>query len=74
MLMDDDTARRRLLIYTLVRFGGLAIFFVGMATMYTKLLRPGGWPQVGAIIAIAGVLVSLLAPRLIKNRWDERDR
>jgi drug/metabolite transporter superfamily protein YnfA len=74
MLMDDDTARRRLLIYTLVRFGGLAIFFVGMATMYTKLLRPGGWPQAGAIIAIAGVVVSMLAPRLIKNRWDERDR
>ena len=74
MSMDEDTARRRLLIYTLVRFGGLAIFFVGIATMYTKLLRPGGWPQVGAIIAIAGVIVSLLAPRLIKKRWDERER
>ena len=72
--MDEDTARRRLLIYTLVRFGGLAIFFVGIATMYTKLLRPGGWPQPGAIIAIAGVIVSLLAPRLIKKRWDERER
>lgn len=72
--MDEDTARRRLLIYTLVRFGGLAIFFVGIATMYTKLLRPGGWPQAGAIIAIAGVIVSLLAPRLIKKRWDERER
>jgi Na+/proline symporter len=71
--MDEDTARRRLLIYTLVRFGGLAIFFVGIATMYTKLLRPGGWPQAGAIIAIAGVIVSLLAPRLIKKRWDERE-
>jgi hypothetical protein len=72
--MDEDTARRRLLIYTLVRFAGLVIFFVGIATMYTKLLRPGGWPQAGAIIAIAGVIVSLLAPRLIKKRWDERDR
>jgi multisubunit Na+/H+ antiporter MnhB subunit len=72
--MDEDTARRRLLIYTLVRFAGLAIFFVGIATMYTKLLRPGGWPQAGAIIAIAGVIVSLLAPRLIKKRWDERER
>jgi membrane associated rhomboid family serine protease len=74
MSMDDDTARRRLLIYTLVRFGGLAIFFIGVAIMYTNLLRPGGWPQVGAIVAIAGVIVSLLAPRLIKKRWDERER
>lgn len=72
--MNDDTARRRLLVYTLVRFGGLAIFFVGIAIMYTKLLRPGGWPQVGAIVAIAGVIVSLLTPRLIKKRWDEQDR
>lgn len=72
--MNDDTARRRLLLYTLVRFGGLAIFFVGIAIMYTKLLRPGGWPQVGAIVAIAGVIVSLLTPRLIKKRWDEQDR
>jgi membrane associated rhomboid family serine protease len=74
MSMDDATARRRLLIYTLVRFGGLAIFFIGIAIMYTNLLRPGGWPQVGAIVAIAGVIVSLLAPRLIKKRWDERER
>ena len=41
--MDDDArARNRLLAYTAVRFGGLAIFFVGVAIMYTNLLRPGG--------------------------------
>jgi membrane associated rhomboid family serine protease len=73
MSMDDDTARRRLLVYTLVRFGGLVILFLGIAVMYTKLLRPGGWPQVGAIVAIFGVIVSLLAPRLVKKRWDGQD-
>ena len=31
--MDDNTARNRLLIYSLVRFGGLAIFFFGIAIM-----------------------------------------
>ena len=31
--MDDDVARRRLLIYSLVRFGGLLIFFLGIAIM-----------------------------------------
>ena len=72
--MDEDTARRRLLIYTLVRFGGLVILFLGIAVMYTRLLHPGGWPQGGAIVAIFGVIISLLAPRLIKKRWDEQDR
>lgn len=72
--MDDDVARRRLLVHSLIRLAGLAIFFLGVAIMYTNLLRPGGWPQLGAIIAIMGVLDSILAPRLLKRAWDEQDR
>ena len=66
-------ARRRLLLYSLVRFGGLAIFFLGLAIFSTDLLRPGGWPQVGAIVAIMGVIDALFAPRLLKKAWDEQD-
>ena len=73
--MDDDTqAQRRLLAYSLVRLGGLAILFLGIAIMYTDLLRPGGWPQVGAIVAILGAIDALLAPRILKKAWDRRDR
>ena len=71
--MDDDVAKRRLLAYSLVRIGGLAIFFLGIAIIYTGLVRPGGWPQLGAIIAILGVIDSLLAPRLLKRSWDRQD-
>jgi hypothetical protein len=72
--MDDDTqARNRLLAYTAVRLGGLAIFFVGIAVMYTNLVRPGGWPQVGAIIVILGVIDAVLAPRVLKKGWDRQD-
>jgi membrane protein implicated in regulation of membrane protease activity len=73
--MDDDRrARNRLLAYTAVRFAGLAIFFLGIAVMYTNLLRPGGWPQVGAIIVILGVIDAVLAPRVLKKAWDRQDR
>ena len=72
--MDEDTARRRLLLYTLVRFGGLLIFFLGLAIVYTNLLRPGGWPQVGAIVAMMGVIDAMFAPLLLKRAWDDRDR
>lgn len=73
--MDDDSrARNRLLAYTLARAGGLAIFFVGLAIIYTGLLRPGGWPQVGSIVAILGVIDAVFAPRLLKRAWDEEDR
>ena len=73
--MDEDArARNRLLAYTAVRFAGLAIFFLGIAVMYTNLLRPGGWPQVGAIIVILGVIDAVLAPRILKKAWDRQDR
>lgn len=73
-MVEDDVWRKRLLMYSLVRFGGLAIFFLGMAIMYTNLLRPGGWPQVGAIVAILGAIDALFAPRMLKKLWDQRDR
>ena len=73
--MDEDArARNRLLAYTAVRFAGLAVFFLGIAVMYTNLLRPGGWPQVGAIIVILGVVDAVLAPRVLKKAWDRQDR
>ena len=78
---EDDIWRKRLLIYTLVRLIGVvivglgvAIFFLGVAIVYTDLLRPGGWPQVGAVVAILGVIDAFFAPRLLKKSWEERDR
>jgi hypothetical protein len=73
--MDDETVwRKRLLLYSLVRFGGLAVFFLGLAIVYTDLLRPGGWPQLGAVIAILGVIDALLAPHMLKKLWKDRAR
>jgi len=71
--MDDSEAKRRLLLYSLVRIGGLAIFLLGIAIIYTNLARPGGWPRVGAIIAILGVIDATFAPRLLKRAWDRQD-
>lgn len=73
--MDDDAIwKKRLAIYSLARLGGLAIFFLGIAIMYTNLLREGGWPQVGAVVAILGAIDALFAPRLLKREWDRQDR
>ena len=71
--MDDSEARRRLLLYSLVRIGGLAIFFLGIAIIYTNVARPGGWPRLGAIVAILGVIDATFAPRLLKRGWDRQD-
>lgn len=72
--MDDErVARNRLLAYSAVRLGGLAIFFLGIAIMYTNLVRDGGWPQVGAVIAILGAIDAVFAPRILKRAWDKQD-
>jgi len=71
--VDDDKARQRLLLYSVARLGGLTIFFLGVAIIYTDLVRPGGWPQVGAIIAIMGVVDAMFVPRILKKAWDEKD-
>ena len=71
---ESDLWRKRLFLYSLVRFGGFAIFFLGLAIIYTNIVREGGWPQVGAIVAIMGVIDALFAPRMLKKFWDEQDR
>lgn len=73
--MDDERLwRNRFLAYSAVRLSGLAIFFLGLAIAYSDLLREGGWPQVGAVIAVMGVIDALFAPRLLKKLWEEQDR
>jgi hypothetical protein len=74
MSMDEEAVwRKRLLAYSAVRFGGVAIFFIGMAIIYTDIVREGGWPQVGAVIAIMGAIDALFAPRILKRMWDQQD-
>jgi hypothetical protein len=73
-MADEDVWKRRFLAYSAVRLGGLVIFFLGIAIAYGNVVRQGGWPQLGAIIAILGALDTVLAPRLLKKAWDERDR
>lgn len=73
-MADEDIWRRRYFVYTAVRIGGLAVFFLGIAIGFTSLVREGGWPRVGAIIAILGVIDALFAPRLLKMGWDNQDQ
>ena len=73
--MTDDEAKwkRRLLAYTGARMGGLAVFALGLAIFYSDLLREGGWPQVGAIVIVLGLIDALFAPMVLKKHWDKED-
>lgn len=72
--MDDEAVwKRRFHIFALVRLAGLATFFLGIAIAYTGLVRPGGWPTVGLIVAILGMIDAVIAPRLLKKQWERED-
>ena len=70
---DQSVWKRRFALYTAARVGGLGIFLLGLAIAYSNLLREGGWPQVGAVLAILGVVDAVFAPRLLKREWDRQD-
>ncbi len=73
-MVDESEVKRRFLASMLVRLAGLVVFFLGIAIAYSDLLRDGGWPQLGAIIAILGAVDSLVAPLILKRSWDKADR
>jgi hypothetical protein len=73
-MADEDLWRRRFHMFVVVRLFGLATFVVGVAVIYTDLLRPGGWPTVGAILAIMGALDAVFAPKMLKKAWERQDQ
>lgn len=73
-MADEAIWRRRFLIFMLARLFGLLTFLAGIAIAYSDLVREGGWPALGAIIAIMGVIDAVFAPKLLKKHWDQEDR
>ena len=73
-MADEDLWRRRFHAFMAVRLFGLATFLLGIAIIYTDLLREGGWPAVGGILVIVGTIDAVFAPRLLKKLWQQQDR
>ena len=73
-MADEALWRRRFAIFMLARLFGLATFLAGIAIAYSDLVREGGWPALGAIIAIMGAIDAVFAPKLLKKHWEQEDR
>ena len=70
---SDDIWRKRFQLFMLVRLFGLGMFLLGIAIAFSDLVRPGGWPLVGGLVTIAGVIDAVFAPRLLKKLWQQQD-
>lgn len=73
-MADDELWRRRFRTFMLVRLFGLAVFFLGVAIAFGDLVREGGSPTLGGILAVMGVLDAVLAPRVLKKMWEREER
>lgn len=70
---NDDLWRSRFITINLVRLGGTAIVFLGLAIWYTNLLVPGGTIALGLPLALIGLVVSFLGPRWLARHWKRQD-
>ena len=73
-MSDDELWKKRFHMFMVIRLIGLATFLLGIAIAFTDLLRPGGWPMLGGLLAVMGALDAVLAPRILKRSWERQDR
>jgi vacuolar-type H+-ATPase subunit I/STV1 len=71
---DEQTWKRRFYLFMGARAFGLLTFLAGLAIMFTDVLREGGWPALGTIIVILGLIDAIAAPMLLKKQWKKEDR
>ncbi len=72
-MTDQDKWRRRFLLFMGARLFGLAMFLSGLAIMFTDVLRPGGWPVIGAVVMLFGLIGAVAVPRLLRRQWKDID-
>lgn len=72
--LNDQVWQKRFQWFALVRMIGVATFLLGIAMAFTDLVRLGGWPMVGGLVAIAGAIDAVFAPRLLKKLWAQQDQ
>lgn len=73
-MRDEELWKKRFQIFAAIRLVGVATFLLGLAIAFSDLVRPGGWPLLGGILAIIGVVDALVAPRILKRGWERLDQ
>lgn len=67
---EEALWRKRFGIFALFRLSGLALMLAGIAVAFTGLARPGGWPAVGGVLVLMGVVDGLILPAFVRRRWE----
>ena len=71
-MIDEAEWKKRFLLFSVLRISGLALFLLGVAIAFSDLLKPGGWPLLGGILAILGAVEAVLIGRILKRAWRDQ--
>jgi len=71
-MTDEEIAKKRFQIFMVIRLFGVALFLIGTAIAFSDLLKPGGWPLLGAVLAITGVIDAVFASRVVKRASERK--
>lgn len=73
-MADEALWKRRFHLFMAARLFGLAMFLAGVAIAFSDLVRDGGWPLLGGVLAIMGAIDAVFSPRLLRKVWEKEDR
>ena len=71
-MTEDESAKKRFHAFLVIRLFGVALFILGTAIAFSDILRPGGWPLLGAVLAITGVVDAVYASRIVKRASERK--
>ena len=70
-MINEAEWKKRFLLFSVLRIAGLALFLLGIGIAFSDLLKPGGWPLLGGILAILGAVEAVLIGRILKKAWRD---
>ena len=70
MILDEETAKRRFLLFALARLSGLAVIGLGVVVAFTNIVRAGGSPKLGGLLIAIGTIELVVMPLLLKRSWE----
>ena len=71
-MIEEQADKKRFQIFAVVRLFGVGLFLLGTAIAFTDLLKPGGWPLIGGVLAITGVLDAVFASRVVRRATERK--
>jgi hypothetical protein len=66
-MTEPDPARSRFMILNLIRLGGVAVAFLGVAIIAKRLVEPA--EIIGGVLLLIAAIDVLVVPVLLSKRW-----